>query len=45
MQKRNEYMVNLADKVIAVWGGSSGGTANCVRYAKSVGKEIIIIKP
>lgn len=45
MQKRNEYMVNLADKVIAVWNGSSGGTANCVRYAKSIGREIIMIKP
>lgn len=45
MQKRNEYMVNLADKVIAVWDGSSGGTANCVRYAKSIGREIIMIKP
>lgn len=22
MQKRNEYMVDLADKVIAVWDGS-----------------------
>lgn len=45
MQKRNEYMVNLADKVIAVWDVSSGVTANCVRYAKSIGREIIMIKP
>lgn len=41
LQKRNEYMVDLADKVIAVWDGTCGGTANCVRYAQSVGKEII----
>lgn len=45
MQKRNEYMVDLADKVIAVWDGSSGGTANCVKYAEKVKKEIIRINP
>ena len=41
MQKRNEYMVDLADKIIAVWNGSKSGTANCVNYAKRKGKEII----
>lgn len=45
MQKRNEYMVDLADKVIAVWDGSKGGTGNCVRYAEKCGKEIIRIIP
>ena len=45
MQKRNEYMVDLADKVIAVWDGSKGGTGNCVRYAEKCGKEIIRIMP
>lgn len=45
MNKRNEYMVDLTDKVIAVWDGSSGGTGNCVKYAKKVGKEIIRIEP
>lgn len=45
MQKRNEYMVDLADRVIAVWDGSKGGTANCIKYAEKVGKEIIKIKP
>lgn len=45
MQKRNEYMVDLADKVIAVWNGTSGGTANCVKYANKQDKEIILIKP
>lgn len=45
MQVRNEYMVNLADKVIAVWDGSSGGTGNCVAYAKKKEKEIIMIDP
>lgn len=32
MQKRNEYMCNKADALIALWDGSSGGTANCCRY-------------
>ena len=45
MQKRNEYMVDLADKVIAVWDGSKGGTYNCVKYAEKKGKEIIRILP
>lgn len=45
MQKRNEYMVDHADKVIAVWDGSKGGTYNCVKYAEKQGKEIIRIDP
>lgn len=40
MQIRNEYMVDLADEVIAVWDGSKGGTANCVRYAERVHKPV-----
>lgn len=43
MQKRNEYMVDLADIVIAVWDGSASGTGNCVRYAERCGKQIIQI--
>lgn len=38
-------MVALADKVISVWDGSSGGIANCVRYAKRRCKAVIIIDP
>ena len=41
MNKRNEYMVDIADKVIAVWDGSHSGTENCVKYAQKRGKEII----
>lgn len=40
MQKRNEAMVNACDEVLALWDGSSGGTGNCIRYAKSKGKLI-----
>lgn len=40
MQKRNEWMVDHADRVLALWDGSSGGTANCIAYANKVGKPI-----
>lgn len=45
MQKRNEYMVNHSDLVIAVFDGTAGGTANCVNYAKSQNKQIYVINP
>lgn len=32
-QKRNEWMVDNSDALVALWDGSSGGTANCVAYA------------
>lgn len=45
MQKRNEWMVDNSDLVIAVWDGTRGGTGNCVKYAEKVGKEIYRIDP
>ncbi len=45
MDKRNKWMVDNCDLLIAVWNGTSGGTANCVNYAKSINKQIIIINP
>lgn len=45
MQVRNEYMVNACDVLIAVWDGSPGGTANCIRYAQSRDKQIVYITP
>lgn len=45
MQTRNEWMVNHCDKLIAVWDQSPGGTGNCVKYAQSIKKEIILIDP
>ncbi len=38
-------MVNNCDMLIAVWDGSDGGTANCVKYAQSKGVDIRIINP
>lgn len=45
MQKRNKWMANHCDLLIAVWDGTSGGTANCVKYAQSINKDIIFINP
>lgn len=33
MQTRNEWMVNRADVLVALWDGSNGGTGNCIGYA------------
>lgn len=44
-QKRNEYIVNHCDFLIGVWNGSSGGTANCMRYGIRVDKEMQWIDP
>ena len=45
MHKRNRYMVDNSDYVIAVWNGSPSGTGKTVLYAKENNKEIIQIKP
>jgi len=45
MQVRNEWMVNRCDILIAVWDGTEGGTANCVKYAMTRPCSIIRINP
>lgn len=46
MQKRNEYMIDRCDILLAVWDKiASGGTYNCVKYAKSKNKQIHYINP
>lgn len=40
MQKRNEWMVNESELVLAMWNGTDGGTANCVRYAEKLNRPI-----
>lgn len=40
MQKRNEFMVDRADELWAVWDGTSGGTYNCIKYAQTKNKKI-----
>ena len=41
MQKRNEWMVDNANIVLALWNGTPGGTMNCLEYANHVGKEVV----
>lgn len=47
MQLRNEWMVDHCTRLIAVFDGSPGGTANCLKYAQSKMKpeDITIINP
>lgn len=41
MHKRNQWMVDHCDTVLALFGGTPGGTAGCVDYAKKAGKPVI----
>ena len=38
-------MVDLADKIIAVWNGSKSGTGHTVEYANKCNKPVILIDP
>ena len=40
LQRRNEWMVDNATRVLALWDGSSGGTKNCLDYARKMKKPI-----
>ena len=41
--KRNETMVDIADRVLIVWDGLSRGTKYTIEYAKKIGKPIQIL--
>ena len=41
--RRNREMVELADRVVAVWDGVSRGTAGTVAYAQRLGKEVTVV--
>ena len=46
MQKRNEYMVDNADYIIAVWDGTKkSGTYNCCKYALKQDVNIVRVDP
>jgi uncharacterized phage-like protein YoqJ len=45
MQKRNEWMVDNSELLIAVWDGSTGGTFNCVQYAIKQKRGLIQVNP
>ena len=42
-QKRNEWMIDHAERVIAVFCGIKGGTLNTIQYAKRNGLEIYTV--
>lgn len=46
MLKRNRYLVDHAACLLAVYNGEQrGGTAMTVRYARKMGREVIILNP
>ncbi len=46
MLKRNRYLVDHATCLLAVYNGEwRGGTAMTVRYARKLGREIIVLNP
>lgn len=45
MRRRNQYMVDNAALLIAVFDGKPGGTMQTVNYAKKQGLEIIKLAP
>lgn len=45
LQKRNEWMVDNSDYIISVWDGTTGGTYNCIKYARKYDKNILNIDP
>lgn len=45
MEKRNRYIVDHADRMIAVYDGQPGGTKNTIMYAKKQGKPVLILSP
>lgn len=45
MLKRNRYMVDSSDVVIAVYDGKAGGTKQTLEYALKQGKKVVVIDP
>lgn len=45
MFRRNRYLVENADMLLAVYDGQPGGTAMTIQYAKELGLQIQCIRP
>lgn len=43
--KRNRYMVDKSQRVIAVYDGAKGGTGYTVTYCRKLSRELVIIDP
>ena len=41
--KRNDEMVEMADKILVIWDGVSRGTKHTIDYAKKLNKDINVI--
>lgn len=41
--KRNEELVQMADKILIIWDGSSRGTNYTINYAKKLNKDLKVI--
>lgn len=44
-KKRNRYMVDHSQIVIAVWNGRLRGTGSAIKYARACNREIVCINP
>lgn len=46
LQRRNIWMVDQANIVIACWNGTqSGGTYNCIKYAQEKKRPVLVVHP
>lgn len=45
MRKRNWYMVDQADVILAVWDGKPSGAGKTILYARGQGKLVRVIHP
>ena len=45
MHKRNRYMVDMADRLIAVYDGTEGGTRMTVKCALDKGIRVDVLHP
>lgn len=43
MHARNEWMVDRADKIVALWNGSRGGAGACLSYAQAKSKPVDLL--
>ena len=45
MQVRNRWMVDNCTKLVALWNGTDGGTANCLAYAAEKKRHVYNLFP
>lgn len=40
---RNKWLVDNSGLILGVWDGSNSGTKNCLKYAKKIGRDGVVI--